>query len=57
MIKEKNVVQLAVCVPLHVQPKQLQDAEFGRDEFIYGKDKLVETVDARIDITKRQVWS
>ena len=36
---------------------RIVDAEFGRDEFIYGKDKLVETVDARIDITKRQVWS
>jgi len=28
--------------------------EFERDEFIYGKDKLVETMDDRIDITKRQ---
>ena len=36
---------------------RIVDAEFGREEFIYGKDKLVETVDARIDITKRQVWS
>ena len=36
---------------------RIVDAEFGREEFIYGKDKLVEPVDARIDITKRQVWS
>jgi NADH-quinone oxidoreductase subunit I len=36
---------------------RIVDAEFGREDFIYGKDKLVETVDARIDITKRQVWS
>jgi NADH-quinone oxidoreductase subunit I len=28
--------------------------EFERDEFIYAKDKLVEAVDDRIDITKRQ---
>lgn len=28
--------------------------QFERDEFIYGKDKLVEPIDARIDITKRQ---
>jgi len=28
--------------------------EFERDEFIYGKDKLVEAMDDRIDITKRQ---
>ena len=36
---------------------RIVDAEFGRVDFIYGKDKLVEPVDARIDITKRQVWS
>ena len=36
---------------------RIVDAEFGREDFIYGKDKLVETVDTRIDITKRQVWS
>ena len=35
---------------------RIVDADFGRGEFIYGKDKLVEPVDARIDITKRQVW-
>jgi NADH-quinone oxidoreductase subunit I len=28
--------------------------EFRRNEFIYGKDKLVEQIDNRIDITKRQ---
>ena len=35
---------------------RIVDADFGRNEFVYGKDKLVEPVDARIDITKRQVW-
>lgn len=29
-------------------------SEFERDEFIYGKDILVESMDDRIDITKRQ---
>jgi NADH-quinone oxidoreductase subunit I len=33
------------------------DAEFERDTFIYGKDKLVEPVDQRIDVSKRQVWT
>jgi NADH-quinone oxidoreductase subunit I len=28
--------------------------DFARGEFIYGKDKLVEGVDKRIDVTKRQ---
>lgn len=28
--------------------------EYGRDTFVYGKDMLVEKVDDRIDITKRQ---
>ena len=28
--------------------------EYERADFIYGKDKLVEPIDARIDITKRQ---
>lgn len=28
---------------------------FEREDFIYGKDKLVEPVDARVDITKRQL--
>jgi NADH-quinone oxidoreductase subunit I len=35
---------------------RIVDANFGRDEFIFGKDKLVEPVDARIDVSKRQVW-
>jgi NADH-quinone oxidoreductase subunit I len=33
---------------------RLVDAEFERDTFIYGKDKLVEKVDKRIDVSKRQ---
>ena len=33
---------------------RLVPTQFERGEFIYGKDKLVEPVDARIDITKRQ---
>jgi NADH-quinone oxidoreductase subunit I len=28
--------------------------QFERDEFVYGKDKLVEDINFRIDITKRQ---
>jgi NADH-quinone oxidoreductase subunit I len=28
--------------------------EYKRSEFIYGKDKLVEPVDRRVDVTKRQ---
>lgn len=28
---------------------------FDRDDFVYGKDKLVEDVDNRIDISKRQL--
>jgi NADH-quinone oxidoreductase subunit I len=28
--------------------------EQNRNSFIYGKDKLVEKIDARIDITDRQ---
>ncbi len=35
---------------------KIVDANFGRDEFIFGKDKLVEPIDARIDVSKRQVW-
>ena len=30
------------------------DTEFERNDFIYGKDKLVEKMTERIDITKRQ---
>ncbi len=33
---------------------RLVPTDFEREEFIYGKDKLVEDVDNRIDITKRQ---
>ncbi len=33
---------------------RLVQTEFTRGEFIYGKDKLVEPVDRRIDVTKRQ---
>lgn len=33
---------------------RLVDAEFERDNFIYGKDLLVEKMDKRIDVTKRQ---
>lgn len=36
---------------------RIVDAEFGRGEFIYGKDKLVEPVDQRVDVSKRQVWT
>jgi len=35
---------------------RIVDADFGRGEFIYGKDKLVEKVDERIDVSKRQIW-
>jgi NADH-quinone oxidoreductase subunit I len=35
---------------------RIVDADFGRGEFIFGKDKLVEKVDERIDVSKRQVW-
>ena len=33
---------------------QLVATEYERDAFIYGKDKLVETMDHRIDVSKRQ---
>lgn len=33
---------------------RLVPTQFERGEFIYGKDKLVESTDQRIDITKRQ---
>jgi len=33
---------------------RLVDAEFERNDFVYGKDKLVEKMDKRIDVTKRQ---
>ncbi|MDP4209445.1 MAG: NADH-quinone oxidoreductase subunit I [Bacteroidota bacterium] len=36
--------------------KNIVDSEYGRAQFIYGKDKLVEPVekDKRIDVSKRQ---
>ena len=33
---------------------RIVSSDFERDGFIYGKDKLVEKVDQRIDVTKRQ---
>ncbi|GHN01927.1 NADH-quinone oxidoreductase subunit I [Cytophagales bacterium WSM2-2] len=33
---------------------RLVTTDYGRKGFIYGKDKLVEAVDKRIDVTKRQ---
>ena len=36
---------------------RLVNVENNRQDFIYGKDKLVEPRDARIDVGKRQVWS
>jgi NADH-quinone oxidoreductase subunit I len=33
---------------------RLVDTEYEREDFIYGKDKLVEKMEKRIDVTKRQ---
>jgi NADH-quinone oxidoreductase subunit I len=33
---------------------RIVDAEYERETFIYGKDKLVEKTDKRIDVSKRQ---
>lgn len=33
---------------------RIEGSDYNRASFIYGKDKLVEPVDARIDVTKRQ---
>lgn len=33
---------------------QIVPTEFERNDFIYGKDKLVEMIDKRVDVTKRQ---
>src|SRR6478736_3625531 len=33
---------------------RLVPTDFGRESFVYGKDKLVETIDERIDVSKRQ---
>jgi NADH-quinone oxidoreductase subunit I len=35
---------------------RIVDANFGRNDFIFGKDKLVEPLDQRIDVSNRQVW-
>ena len=33
---------------------RIVDAEYEREDFVYGKDKLVEKIDQRIDVSKRQ---
>jgi NADH-quinone oxidoreductase subunit I len=33
---------------------RIVDAEYEREDFVYGKDKLVEKLDKRYDVTKRQ---
>ncbi len=33
---------------------RIVESDYERDGFVYGKDKLVEKMDARIDVTKRQ---
>jgi NADH-quinone oxidoreductase subunit I len=33
---------------------KIVDAEFERGDFVYGKDKLVEKTDKRVDVSKRQ---
>ncbi len=33
---------------------RIVDAEYEREDFVYGKDKLVEKTDKRIDVSKRQ---
>lgn len=33
---------------------RIVDAEYMRHDFVYGKDKLVEPIDNRIDVTNRQ---
>jgi NADH-quinone oxidoreductase subunit I len=33
---------------------RLVDTQFERKDFVYGKDKLVEKMNERIDVTKRQ---
>jgi NADH-quinone oxidoreductase subunit I len=32
----------------------LVPTEFERNDFVFGKDKLVEKVDDRVDVTRRQ---
>ena len=34
---------------------RIVDADFGRNEFIYGKDKLVEQLEHRVDVVKRSL--
>jgi NADH-quinone oxidoreductase subunit I len=36
---------------------RIVDAEYSREDFIYGKDKLVEPIDAPISVEKRKVWT
>jgi NADH-quinone oxidoreductase subunit I len=36
---------------------RLVPTEFERNDFVFGKDKLVENIDERIDVTKRQTSS
>jgi NADH-quinone oxidoreductase subunit I len=33
---------------------RIVSSDFARNGFVYGKDKLVESVDNRVDVTKRQ---
>jgi NADH-quinone oxidoreductase subunit I len=33
---------------------RIMETDYSRKDFIYGKDKLVEPVDERVDVTKRQ---
>lgn len=35
---------------------EIVQTEYHREDFIYGKDKLVEKIDDRVDVTKRQPW-
>ena len=51
-------------MPAAICPKEaifltdrIVNVEDNRGSFIYGKDKLVEPRDERIDVSKRQVWS
>jgi NADH-quinone oxidoreductase subunit I len=34
--------------------KEIVNSDYLRDRFIYGKDVLLESVDKRVDISKRQ---
>lgn len=35
---------------------EIVETEYTRESFIYGKDKLVEDINHRTDVTKRQSW-